>query len=91
LGAYIAQGNALLALLRDPSTTLADTASNVWATEVEGFLTEKLAPSYVTRFRSDTGILLGQPAALTGVHLNYWLGVRNRVYNLERFSAEVPQ
>jgi hypothetical protein len=91
LGEFINQGNALLARLRDQNAPLADTDSNGWATNVEAFLLSRLGQSYVTRFRSDTGILLGQPTNLAGDHLNYWLGVRNRVYNLERFSAEIPQ
>jgi hypothetical protein len=91
LGIFIAEGNVLLTKLRDPQAPLADSDSNTWAKQVEGFLLDKLGPSYVTRFRSDTGILLGQPTNLDGAHLSYWLGVRNRVYNLERFSAEIPQ
>ena len=90
LGFYIAQGNALLVRLRDANAPLADTDSNAWATQVEAFLEEKLGPSYVIRFLSDAGILLGQPTGLPADHLNYWVGVRNRVYNLERFSAEIP-
>lgn len=91
LGEFINQGNVLLARLRDQNAPLVDTDSNRWATNVEAFLLSKLGQSYVTRFRSDTGILLGQPTNLTSDHLSYWLGVRNRVYNLERFSAEIPQ
>jgi hypothetical protein len=91
LGVFIAEGNALLTGLREPQAPLADTESNAWADHVESFLLKRLGPSFVTRFRSDTGILLGRPTNLDGPHLSYWLGVRNRVYNLERFSAEVPQ
>jgi hypothetical protein len=82
LGKFISEGNDLLTRLRDQNAQLADADSNLWGTNVETFLLSKLGQSYVTRFRSDTGILLGQPTNLTGDHLSYWLGVRNRVYNL---------
>jgi len=90
LGVFIERGNALMARLRDADAPLADADSNAWANEVETFLSEKLGQSYVLRFRSDTGILLGEPVGLARPHIDYWRGVRNRVYNLERFSAELP-
>ena len=64
--------------------------ANQWGARVEIFLVAMLGQSYVVRFRSEAGILAGQPS-LEQERLQYWLGVRNRVVRLQQFSAELPQ
>jgi hypothetical protein len=89
LGTFIDTGQTVLSRitnLQDPGYA---NAANEWAQNVETYLKETLDESYIARFRSDAGILAGQPA-LDQERIGYWLGVRNRIIRLQQFSAELP-
>lgn len=92
IGAFIDQGNAYLAAIRDDKVDFdqATKEINEWAGKVEEFLAAKLGTSYVQRFRSAANVPLGEPVGLSEQRMAYWRGVRLRVVNLERFSGELP-
>jgi hypothetical protein len=91
IGAFIGQGNAYFAIRNDKVDFDQVTIEiNGWASKVEDFLRTKLGDSYVLRFRSEADMPLGIPEGLNEQRLSYWRGVRLRVVNLERFSAELP-
>jgi len=91
LGEFIAQGDAILAILRDESKSVASTEANSWALTVEKYLSDSLGPGFVERFRDSSGMLHGQPVGLDEAHVSYWNGVYKRIERLQQFSAEVSK
>jgi hypothetical protein len=92
IGVFIGQGNAYLTAIRNDKVDFDQVTIEIngWASKVEDFLRTKLGDSYVLRFRSEADMPLGIPEGLNEQRLSYWRGVRLRVVNLERFSAELP-
>lgn len=92
IGNFIAQGNELLAAIRDKKNDFDKVQNEIngWASKVEDFLRVKLGDSYVVRFRNTENMPLGEPIGVSQPRLGYWRGVRARVLNLDRFSGELP-
>jgi len=88
-GQFIGQGESLITLLVSHlDQPVPETQLNEWATKTETFL-QTLGVSYVTRFRSGTG--LNTSLSLNGAdaaHNSYWLGMRSRLIRLHAFASE---
>jgi len=92
LGAFIAQGDALMSLCTDAKKPAPQADADAWGATTEMFLRGNLGDSYVTRFRDQTGV---PPVSLSGpdidtAHQNLWFGIYYRVARLQQFSQEVP-
>jgi hypothetical protein len=89
LETLILEGRALLGQIRDSQRELPAKPADEWAQRTEIYLRDNLGESYITRFRKDATDMYGD-AAVPPARLPYWRAVRNRVVNLEAFTAEFP-
>jgi hypothetical protein len=90
LGAFIAQGTALMERCSDNAQPLPQAEANQWAARVEALLNDKLDGSYVIRFRDSAGVPLGTTVGLDVAHQELFGALRHRVFRLEQFSEQFP-
>jgi hypothetical protein len=88
--AFLADGQVILAQIRDLQKELPNRAADEWAQRSEIYLRDALGEIYVARFRKDVSEMYGD-AGVPPQRLAYWRAVRNRLVNLEMIAAELPQ
>jgi hypothetical protein len=89
LGIFIAAGDDLMGKSRDINQNAPETEVTQWAEKVENYLSENLGPSYVFRFRDESGVQGHPPEGIAGKRLFLWAITYLRVFRLEQFSQEV--
>jgi hypothetical protein len=89
LEVLLADGQAILAQIRNPQVQLPNRAADEWAQRAENVLRDRLGELAVSRFRKDVNEMYGD-ATVPADRLAYWHAVRNRLVNLEMMAAELP-
>jgi hypothetical protein len=91
LGRFIDEGRLLLARLRDPAkdTETSRSHANAWTAHVEEFLQNDLGSLYVDRFYARAIVSDGEIDGIPPERLPDWKNLRDCVFNLELFSAEL--
>jgi hypothetical protein len=91
LGELEGEGERLIKQCLDNSAPLPEAAAHEWTDQVESFLSQKLGPSYVTRFRSDAGVTAhGIPSGgVLNDRLGLWWWLYARVARLDQFASEL--
>lgn len=87
LGALITEGQELVQQL-GRGTELPAGVADEWAKRSEQFLTT-LGPGYVSRFRSDAGLMSGTSLAGNPQRSNLWRIISARVMRLNEIAAEL--
>ena len=91
LGEFIARGNEMMNTVRCREIGEVVQESEDWVKEVEAYLLSRLGRSYITRLRDTSDAPSTFIPGLNDGQLGLWMGVRDRVFKLERFSQELPQ
>ncbi|OAF06208.1 hypothetical protein AYJ54_21325 [Bradyrhizobium centrolobii] len=91
LGRFIDEGRLLLARLRDPAKDAEASRSHAqaWAAQVEEFLSNDLGGAYVDRFHVRSNVSDGEIIGIPPERLPDWRNLRDCLFNLEMFSAEI--
>jgi hypothetical protein len=88
LGVFILEGQALLVRCSKENEPPPGEEVNEWAQQVETFLGQTLARSYIARFRNGAGLPMAANFINSIPHRNLWAAVRLRLARLEQFSQE---
>jgi hypothetical protein len=84
-------GQILMNRCLDKDAQPPNDAANIWAKNVEEFLTKNLDESYITRFHDGSNIMSVIPTAgpFSQDSLNLWSGLRIRVIRMNEFIKEL--